>query len=91
MLTTSHSTDRQCVMQLASIAGNMLADNMPPGAHFLILAYSDGAANAAPAEDYLVCFRSQQDSIEAIQMLRQMADSIEDGLQAEHVPTVARN
>lgn len=89
MHATLVEAERQSVMQLASMAGNMLADHMPPGVQFVILAYNGCSTNLEAGDDYLLCFRSQHDTLEAAQVLRQMADSIEDGLQSEAAPALS--
>lgn len=88
MRTSAIDVEKQGVVQLTTIAGNLLADNMPAGVQFLLLAYTDKNWHLQNRDDYLVCFRSQQDKLEAAQMLRQMADSIEDGLEDEPLPLV---
>jgi len=84
------SAERQSVVQLASLAGQILSENMPAGVQFLLLAYTDGKTCRPAQEDYLLCFRSEQDRFEAAEVLRQMAASIEDGLEEQFAPAAGQ-
>lgn len=76
------------IERVATFAGSLLAENMPEGVQFVLLAYTDRAKATPSTSDYMVCYRSDADNLEAAMALRHMAESIEDGASDSLLPAV---